>query len=125
VEVLAVRLIATATNVVITTTPESPTWWGPYIPWLALGMFVLTAVLTAAFLPSVLKGGLSKVAVMKAMASTMTTEQASGDKSGLTAPSTPAPASGDADTSYATAATWGDLDLSMFDEAEPPTDAPV
>jgi hypothetical protein len=104
-------------------TEPQPTWWSGYVPWLALGVFVVTSALTAAFLPTVLRGGLSKVSVTKAMvqgplaAGTADVGSAAAAASGTPASGTPGDgAADDPSGPVGTVPTWEALDLDMFNQ---------
>jgi hypothetical protein len=116
--VFATQLIA-----VLRTEPPATTWWAGWIPWIALGFFVASAALTVAFFPLLLRGGLGKFGMVKALiAGGLPAERAASAPDSPQPGGAPAgsPEAGDTDDGPAPQApTWEGLDLSIFDEGAP------
>lgn len=108
---------------VLNTEPQAA-WWAQYVPWLALVVIVGTAVLTAAFLPTVLRGGLSRFTVTKALADGTLRAADGADAGTAAAPSPDQPVETSDETAQVpgTAPTWGGLDLGMFHQVDADVD---
>lgn len=102
------------------TDPGEVAWWSSYIPWMALGIFVVAIALSVMFLPFVLRGGMSRFAITKNLIDTDDGAAPSPMRSAATAasePQTPTSTPSDTDKAHASSApTWEGLDLSIFDE---------
>jgi hypothetical protein len=94
---------------------ESPdqVWWAELLPTISVGVLVLSVVVTALFLPKVLRGGLSASAVMRVLMPEKGSEASTPAKD---APQLSSLEETESDTTPGNAPTWAEMDLSIFDE---------